>query len=139
MNRHSDGKTIRERISKIRELIPDAAIRTTVMTGFPTETDGEFEELLSFVKETGFDRLGAFAFSSEEGTGAYRMRGQVPEKTRRARRDRILKTQNGRTYKDSVEVDGMVMFESGKKPEPGDFVRVKITDGEGYDLTGREI
>ena len=169
MNRKSDRATIEGRINRIRDKIPDAALRTTVMTGFPTETEEEFDELLRFVKETGFDRLGAFAFSSEEGTGAYRMRGQVPKKIRNSRRDEILKAQNilinkkakkekgkiydvlvegyhngydvyfGRTYKDSVEVDGTVIFESPKKPEPGDIVRVRITDGEGYDLTGREI
>lgn len=169
MNRKSDRQTIEGRISKIRELMPDACIRTTVMTGFPTESEEEFNELYEFVKETGFDRLGAFAFSSEEGTGAYRMRGQVPVKIRKQRRDKILKLQNelmlekskkevgreyevlvdgyhndygvffGRTFKDSVDVDGMIIFETEKNTEIGDMVRVKVTGSEGYDLTGEEI
>lgn len=169
MNRRSDRQTIEERISKIRELMPDACIRTTVMTGFPTETEEEFEELYEFVKKTKFDRLGAFAFSSEEGTGAYRMRGQVPVKVRKQRRDKILKLQNelikkksreekgreyevlvdgyhnqygvffGRTYKDSVDVDGMIIFESEKNTEIGDMVKVRVTGCDGYDLTGEEI
>ena len=145
MNRHSDRKTITDRIEKIRKEIPGACLRTTVMTGFPTETKEEFKELLSFVCETEFDRLGAFAFSSEEGTGAYRMRGQVPVKERIARKDKILIAQNkliekkacenigktydvliegyhndygvyfGRTYKDSVDIDGMMMIKDETK------------------------
>ncbi len=169
MNRHSDKKTITERISKIRAEIPDACLRTTVMTGFPTETKEEFNELLAFVCETEFDRLGAFAFSSEEGTGAYRMRGQVPKKERALRRDEILIAQNkliekkayenigktfdvliegyhndygvyfGRTYKDSVDIDGMMMIKEENKIEIGDIVKAEVTGAEGYDLTGELI
>lgn len=169
MNRHSDRATITDRISRIRKEIPDACIRTTVMTGFPTETEAEFNELYDFVRETGFDRLGAFAFSSEEGTGAYRMKGQVPVKTRKARRDKILLAQNelikvkskseigkeydllvegyhndygvyfGRTYKDSVDIDGMMIIKTDENIELGDIVRTRVTDADGYDLTGEII
>lgn len=169
MNRHSDRKTITDRILKIRKEIPDACLRTTVMTGFPTETDEEFEELLSFVKETEFDRLGAFAFSSEEGTGAYRMKGQVKPKIRNERKEKILIAQNklievkskseigknydvliegyhndydvyfGRTYKDSVDIDGMMIIKTNEKIELGDIVKAKVTGAEGYDLTGELI
>ncbi len=169
MNRHSDKKTITEKISKIRAEIPDACLRTTVMTGFPTETKEEFNELLAFVCETEFDRLGAFAFSSEEGTGAYRMRGQVPKKERILRKDKILIAQNkliekkayenigktfdvliegyhndygvyfGRTYKDSVDIDGMIMIKEENKIEIGDIVKAEVTGAEGYDLTGELI
>lgn len=170
MNRHSDRQTIEGRIRKIRELIPDACIRTTVMTGFPTETEDEFNELYDYVLKAEFDRLGAFAFSSEEGTGAYRMKGQVPVKTRKQRQDKILKAQNelinkkaskeigkiydcliegyhndygvyfGRTYKDSVEIDGLIMIEAEENSiELGDIINVKVTGAEGYDLTGEII
>ncbi len=170
MNRHSDRETIIGRIEKIRELIPNACIRTTVMTGFPTETEKEFKELLKFIEDAKFDRLGAFAFSAEEGTAAAIIKGQVPVRKRKKRMEKVLKIQNsiinkkaenekgkiydcliegyhneygvyfGRTYKDSVDIDGLLMIkEENNKIELGDIVKVKVTAADGYDLTGELI
>ena len=169
MNRRSDRAQIESLMKNIRKILPDAAIRTTVITGFPSETDEEFEELYNFIKETEFDRLGSFAFSKEEGTKAYSMKPQIPKKVKQERNDRIMKLQSeimeknnrkqigkvyevlvegfhneygvyfGRTYKDSVDIDGMVMFESETPIEFGDYVNVEITGADGYDLTGKII
>ncbi len=166
MNRRSTKEDIKTVIKKIRDILPDATIRTTVITGFPTETDEEFNELYEFIKETKFDRLGAFAFSKEEGTPAYKLKGQIPKKLREKRQEKILKLQAeimeennkkeigkihevlvegfhteygvyfGRSRKDSVEIDGTVMFESDGKVEIGDIVKIKITNALNYDLVG---
>ena len=167
MNRRSDRAQIEALMKNIRRILPDAAIRTTVITGFPSETDEEFEELYEFIKEIEFDRLGSFAFSKEEGTAAYSLKPQIPKKTKEQRNNRIMKLQSeimeknnqlqigktyevlvegfhneygvyfGRTYKDSVDIDGMVMFESESPIEFGDYVTVEITGADGYDLTGK--
>lgn len=169
MNRRSDKAAITEVISKIRKNLPDATIRTTVITGFPTETEEEFEELFDFIKEVKFDRLGAFAFSKEEGTPAYKLKGQVPKKTREERQKKILSLQSeimeennkkeigktlevlvegyhgeygvyfGRSRKDSVDIDGTVMFESDDKVEFGEIYNIEITDAMEYDLVGKIV
>ena len=166
MNRRSDKNKITGVIKKIRTALPDSTIRTTVITGFPTETEEEFDELYEFIKETKFDRLGAFAFSKEEGTPAYKLKGQLPKRIKESRQKKILKLQSeimaqnnkkeigkimevlvegyhneygvyfGRTKKDSVEIDGTVMFESNEKIEFGELVKVKISNALEYDLVG---
>ena len=169
MGRRSDREKITNVIKKIRKTLPDSTIRTTVITGFPTEKLREYKELYNFIKETGFDRLGAFAFSKEEGTPAAKLKGQLPKYIKEQRQKKILKLQSeimaennkkeigktvevlvegyhneygvyfGRTRKDSVEIDGTVMFESNEKIEFGEIIKVKITNALEYDLVGEII
>lgn len=168
MGRHTTGTEIRDRLKKIREKIPDIAIRTTLMTGFPGETEEDHEEMLAFVDETEFERLGVFVFSAQEGTPAYTMPDQVPEEVSNARRDEIMELQQeiafdkaqanagrlfevlvegkltgedvyvGRTYMDCPDVDGNVFFTSDRELLSGEYVTVRITKGAGYDLVGEE-
>ena len=93
MNRNHTKTQIQEIIKMIRQEIPDAALRTSLIVGFPGETEEEFEELLDFVKETRFDRLGAFKYSQEEDTPAYKMKGQIPENVKKDRLKKIMKAQ----------------------------------------------
>ncbi len=144
MNRHGDGKTVRSVIEKLRKEVPDIVIRTTVMVGFPGETEAEFEELCEFVKKAEFDRLGAFTYSREEDTPAYDFDGQVDEQTKQDRYDIIMRLQSdindrlnekktgkildvicegydavgetyfGRSYADAPEIDGKIYFNAPK-------------------------
>ena len=93
MNRHGDGAMIRETVKKIRENVPGITIRTTVMVGFPGETDEEFTELCEYIKEAEFDRLGAFTYSREEDTPAYDLPDQVDEQIKQERYDIIMREQ----------------------------------------------
>src|SRR3989338_2116461 len=93
MNRNHTKTQIQEIIKMIRQEIPDAALRTSLIVGFPGETEEEFEELLDFVKDTRFDRLGAFTYSKEEGTAAFKMKGQVSENIKESRLKRLMKVQ----------------------------------------------
>jgi len=93
MNRRGDDKLIKQLIEKIRSLIPEAVIRTTVIVGFPGETDADFQVLIDFIKEFNFDRLGAFAYSKEEDTVAYNYPDQVEEKIKNDRLDKIMSAQ----------------------------------------------
>ena len=166
MGRRTNKAELTELISKLRREIPDAVIRTSLIVGFPTETEEQFEELRNFVTETEFDRLGAFAYSQEEGTPAARMEGQIDEEEKLSRQeiimvdqaavseelnqrrvgmsietlvegyDAIIKQYYGRTYGDSEDIDGKVFFTSKIKLEPGEFVNVKISDYSEYDLYG---
>ena len=166
MNRRSDREKIENTVNLIRKIIPDATIRTTVIVGFPTETEEEFSELYSYIEKTKFDRLGVFAFSKEEGTGAYNLKGQILKKVKLKRQEEIQKLQAGimeknnkkhigkvldilvegyhneygvyfgRSKMDSVEIDGTVMFESDEKIDFGEIVKVKITNALEYDLVG---
>lgn len=166
MNRRSDREKIENTVNLIRKIIPDATIRTTVIVGFPTETEEEFSELYSYIEKTKFDRLGVFAFSKEEGTGAYNLKGQILKKIKLKRQEEIQKLQAGimeknnkkhigkvldilvegyhneygvyfgRSKMDSVEIDGTVMFETDKKIDFGEIVKVKITNALEYDLVG---
>lgn len=104
MNRKTTKKEITGLIGKIRKDIPGAAIRTSVMVGFPGETDKEFKELLEFIKEVKFEKLGAFTYSQEEGTPSYNYPGQVSELTKEARYDEILKTQQGISIKNNEKM-----------------------------------
>ncbi len=166
MGRRTSKLQLTELISKLRREIPDSVIRTSLIVGFPTETEAEFEELRDFVTEAEFDRLGAFAYSQEEGTPAGRMKGQLDEEEKLSRQeiimvdqaavseelnqrrvgksietlvegyDAIIKQYYGRTYGDSEDIDGKVFFTSKTKLSPGEFVNVKITDYSEYDLYG---
>ena len=166
MGRRTNKAQIIGLIKKLRERIPDIVIRTTLLVGFPGETDEDFEELREFVEETKFDRLGVFAYSREEDTPAYDMPDQVDEEVKEERRDlimliqsgiseelneakrgsvqrvlvedkdEIIKSYYGRTYADSTEVDGKVFFKSDKRVKPGDFVNVRIDSNLEYDLFG---
>jgi len=93
MGRESTETGLRELISRLREAVPGIALRTTLITGFPGETDSDFQTLMRFVEDTRFDHLGVFAYSAEEGSPAYKMKDQVSEKLKRSRRDEILKKQ----------------------------------------------
>lgn len=168
MGRKTNSAQIRALIGKIRSRIPDAVIRTSLIVGFPGETEAEFEELCDFVREVGFDRLGVFTYSREEGTPAYNLSNQIDEDEKERRRDllmliqsevsetknkakigacvrvltegrdEIIKSFYGRTYADSEEVDGKVFFKSDRKIKPGEFVNVEVEQCMEYDLFGRE-
>ena len=165
MNRKTNKAQILELIGKIRKAIPEVALRTSVITGFPSETDKEFKELLGFLEETQFERLGAFVYSREEGTVAYGLNKQLPYKVKLERFNQIMALQQkvscqvnkkflgktmqvlieekdkdgylGRSQFDAPEVDGLVYVASKNDLMIGSFVKVKITDTLEYDLVGR--
>lgn len=164
MHRQTSKKDILSLIDKIRKEIPDAAIRTSLIVGFPTERDEEFKELVEFIQDIRFERLGVFIYSREEGTPAYRLKGQIPEKIKQERLDTIMSLQQrisqeinreflgkimdvlidekeqdhylGRSQHDAPEVDGIVYVKSKRTLKPGDFIKVKIIDTLEYDLVG---
>ena len=166
MGRKTTREEILSRIAFLREQIPDIALRTTLITGFPGESEEQFETLLDFVDEVEFDRLGVFPYSPEEGTVAAEMPDQVPEEVREKRRDAVMELQQeisaeagnrkigtvqevfiegyvpgenvyiGRTYMDAPGVDGYVFVHSPEECESGQFVQVKITGATEYDLIG---
>ncbi len=166
MNRHSNGKTIRSLITKLRKELPNCILRTTVMVGFPEETEEEFQELYDFLKEARFDKLGAFAYSKEEGTPAEKMPNQVHSQTKKSRYHKIMSLQQeiseenlkqkvgksyevmiegmtkngkyyvGRSYMDTPEIDGVIYIPNTKRLQTGEFVTCKITDIKEYDLIG---
>lgn len=166
MNRKTTGDDIRALIKRLREEIPDVVIRTSLITGFPGETEEEFEELCEFVKEMKFDRLGVFPYSAEEGTPAAGMEGQIDEDVKKKRADKIMEIQKevaaelgeknigrvlqvltegfdnenylyyGRSYMDSLDVDAKVYFGARSYFSPGEFANVKIMDYADYDLIG---
>lgn len=166
MNRHSTSSSIRDTIARLRRAMPDIHIRTTMIVGFPGETEEDFEELIDFVEETRFERLGVFAYSREEGTVAGDMEEQIDEDVKAVRLDAVMRRQldisrevneekvgnimtvmvdgedqegayTGRTMYDAPEIDNTVIFDSDRKLVPGDMVRVRIDDAFDYDLTGR--
>lgn len=167
MNRKSNGETIRKLIKKLRKEIPGVVIRTTVMVGFPGETKEDFEELYNFVKETKFERLGAFSFSKEEGTPAEKLKDQIHPMTKKSRYNKIMSIQQkianenqeemigkelevlietktfdgkyyvGRSYREVPDIDGLIYIEMVDKALEGKFVKCKITKASGYDLIGR--
>ena len=164
MHRRTDGKAIRDLYGRIRKL-GGFALRTTLIAGFPGETEEEFAELLEFIKTCPFDRLGAFAYSEEEGTPAAAREDQVPLRVRRSREGKIMREQKkisrafnesrvgsecevlvegqeenglyyGRSQWEAPETDGKVYIKLADGLEPGQFVRVRITDAQDYDVTG---
>lgn len=167
MNRQTKKADIIKLIEKLRKEIPGVAIRTSCIVGFPSETDKEFNELLQFIKDMRFERLGAFIYSREEGTVAYNFDGQVSDQVKKARFDSVMSLQQevskennrkllgkilrvlieekkdgvylGRTQYDAPEVDGIVYVKTKRLLKAGDFVDVKIADTLEYDLVGGEI
>lgn len=169
MNRPMDKKATVALIQKLRERIPGLTLRTTLIAGFPTETQEQFVELVEFVKEMKFDRLGCFAYSEEEGTAAAEMSPQVDEKIRERRAEIIMEEQMtimeranekmigkvvtvvlegadkladcyfGRSEADAPDIDGKVFFTSGQKHTMGDFIQVRIDEVCDYDLVGEEV
>jgi ribosomal protein S12 methylthiotransferase len=161
MNRKTSPKDIISLIKKIRKKIPNCAIRTSVIVGFPGETESEFNQLLDFIKEIKFEKLGVFTYSQEEGTKAAKFPGQIHHMTKKKRKRRIMEAQQkigaknlekfigqeitvlvlekrkgfyiGRTQYDAPEVDGVV-FIKRRKLNIGCFVKVKVTDSLEYDL-----
>lgn len=164
MNRVGDGNDYRVLLNKMREAIPGLALRTTFMVGFPGETDEQFENLCEFVKDIKFDKMGCFTFSPEEDTPAFDMKNQIDEDVKKCRQEVLMNAQffiteasnkgrvgnvykvivdsfadgkyTGRSYMDSPEIDSGIIFTSNKELNIGDFVDVKITDFDGYDLIG---
>lgn len=169
MNRKVTKQDIITLLRKIKTKIPNSIIRTSLISGFPTETLEDHWELLDFVKQGWFDRLGVFPYSAEEGTKANSIKIKVKKGERKRRASEIMEAQMkvslqknkqkkgkeyevlvegvdtvnniyfGRTYMDSPEIDGTVYFTAQNEPEIGDYVRVKITDCDEYDLTGEQV
>lgn len=169
MNRQSNGESIRKLIKKLRQEIPEVIIRTTVMVGFPGESEADFEELYNFLQEARFDKLGCFAYSKEDGTPASRLKEQIHPMTKKSRLNKIMslqqkiskqnlknkigkevevlvedksfdgKTYIGRSYMDVPEIDGVVYIESDEKIQIGSFVKCTITDVKEYDLIAKKI
>ena len=169
MNRRGDSSLIRPLLKKLREKIPGVCIRTTLIAGLPGETEEEFEELCDFVREEAFERLGCFAYSTEEGTPAGEMPDQIDPELRRHRADQIMELQMGiaagiarslegqtlevlcegydeeaqcyagRSYMDAPDIDTKVYFTGRSGLEPGQFVTVEITGADGYDIVGEEV
>ena len=166
MGRRTTKQELIDIISKLRREIPDIALRTTLITGFPGETKEQHEELMEFVDEIEFDRLGVFPYSAEEDTPAATMEDQIPEEVKEARRDEIMELQQeislekgesrvgqvltvmiegkvsgesayiGRTYGDAPKVDGYIFVQTGELLMTGDFARVRVTGALEYDLIG---
>lgn len=162
MKRNTTKKYIVDLINKIRETVPGIAIRTTLLTGFPTETEAEFQELVDFIQEMKFDRLGVFTYSHEENTGAYKYEDGISEEEKNRRQERLMEIQSeisydlnqtkiGKIYKvildkledgsyigrsefDSPEVDNEVIITTDKHLRLGDFVEVKIIEATEFDL-----
>ena len=166
MGRRTSRADLEEIIGTLRREIPDIALRTTLITGFPGETEEEHRELLEFVNEMEFDRLGVFTYSREEDTPAASMEGQIPEEEKERRRGELMELQQeislekgearigqelevfiegwlpeehayvGRSYADAPDVDGYVFVNTGEALESGNFVAVKISGALEYDLIG---
>lgn len=166
MGRRTDKKELENNIRQIRETIPDIAIRTTLISGFPGETEKQHEACVAFVREQRFDRLGVFPYSPEEGTPAAALDGQLSEEEKQKRADDIMQAEQdvifqaneacigmrfdvivdgflpedsvyiGRTYRDAPDIDGCVFFYSERDIVSGTIVPVCITKANGYDLIG---
>jgi len=169
MGRKSTKEALIQLINKLRDKIPDICLRTTLITGFPGETEEEFEDMKEFVKTMKFDRLGVFSYSKEEGTPASRLKDQIPKKIKEQRKNILMALQRqicaekskefigkhlevlidgkiagedvycGRTYRDAPDIDGMVFVKTKGELLSGEFVKVKITEAEEYDLVGEII
>ena len=169
MNRPATNQKLRDLIQKLRNEMPDIVLRTTLITGFPGETEEQFNHLAEFVQEMKFERLGCFAYSQEDGTPAGNFPDQIEEDIRQHRADIIMEQQMtisaeynarqldtiktavvegfdkwaecyfGRTEADAPDIDGKIFFSSEQKLECGQYVQVKITDTLDYDLLGEVI
>ena len=166
MGRRTSKQELIDIIGKLRKEIPDIVLRTTLITGFPGETEEDHEELKEFVDEMEFDRLGVFTYSPEENTPAAEMADQVPEEVKEERRDELMELQQeisydrgqdrigqellvmiegkvadesayiGRTYGDAPKVDGYIFVQTGELLMTGDFAKVRVTGALEYDLIG---
>lgn len=164
MRRGIDGEQTRALVKKIREEVPDVAIRTTLITGYPGETEAQFLELVNFVEEMQFERLGVFPYSHEEDTPAFELKDDVDDQVKQRRAEHIMEVQEaislshnskkvgkvftviidreddtyyaGRTEYDSPDVDNEILITKTRHLEPGDFVAVKVTDADPFDLYG---
>ena len=166
MHRPGNRESLTALIERIRAAVPDMTLRTTVMVGFPGETEEDFEELCEFIKEARFQRLGCFAFSPEEDTPAYAMPDQIEDSVKFRRRDIVMEEQSrisdacneamigktvtvlvesfdryaecwfGRTEGDAPDIDGKVFFTANRPVQPGDMVKVEIIDTMDWDLIG---
>lgn len=169
MGRKTNQKDIRDIIIKLRNKVKDICLRTTIIVGFPGETEEKFEDLIDFVKDVKFDRLGVFAFSEEEGTAAVKLDNKVNEDVKINRQNQLMNIQESlieekskemlgkklevvvegkiqdenvymaRSYKDMKDVDGLVFFESNENILTGEFIEVQIVEAKGYDLVGKLI
>lgn len=169
MNRWGDKERLSHLMAHIRKKVPDIVLRTTLITGFPGETEEQFSELAEFVQEQRFERLGCFAYSQEEGTKAAEMENQLSEEVKNHRADIIMEQQMlisaanneklmgkrltavvegfdkfaecyfGRTEKDAPDIDGKVFFTSENPLEIGDYVEIEISDTLDYDLMGEVV
>ncbi len=166
MGRQSSEQQLINVISKLRDKMPDIVIRTTLIVGFPNETNEDFNSLYSFVEKIQFDKLGVFPYSQEEGTPAAKMKDQIPEDTKHERAEKIMDLQKfvssnkfknhvgkvltvivdgkleeenvyvGRSYMDCIEVDGLIFFECDYDIITGSFIKIKVTSSSDYDLIG---
>ncbi len=166
MGRRSNEEQLLNVITKLRNSMPDIIIRTTLIVGFPNETEEEFDSLYNFIEKVKFDRLGVFPYSQEEGTPAARMENQVDEDIKLERQNAIMELQKhisatkfndfvgnvytvivdgkleeenvyvGRTYMDCIEVDGLIFFECDYDIITGSFIKIKVTSSSDYDLIG---
>lgn len=166
MGRRTSKQELIDIVGKLRKEIPDIVLRTTLITGFPGETEEDHEELKEFVDEMEFDRLGVFIYSPEENTPAAEMADQVPEEVKEERRDELMELQQeisydrgqdrigqellvmiegkvadesayiGRTYGDAPKVDGYIFVQTGELLMTGDFAKVRVTGALEYDLIG---
>lgn len=169
MARRTRKSQIKEKIQKMRQKLDNCVIRTSIIVGFPGETDEQFDELCEFVKEMRFDRMGVFAYSPEEDTPAAEFDGQIDEDVKESRREKLMLIQQeisrelneaklgtiidvitegydednfmyyGRSYGDSIGVDGRVYFAAHDEVDVGEFVKVKVLDFDEYDLTGEIV
>lgn len=169
MGRKGSSELIREVITKIRTAMPDAVLRTSLIVGFPGETEEQFNELLDFVKEVKFNRLGAFKYSMEDGTPAVKLDGHMDETVKEERHDKIMEaqqlvseefnaslinktfeciidaiTEDGeyyvcRTYMDVPDIDGLVFVKNEKEHSVGEFIKAKVEQTLEYDLVAIEI
>jgi ribosomal protein S12 methylthiotransferase len=169
MGRRTTRRQLESIVGKLRQEIPDITLRTTLITGFPGETKEQHEELMEFVDEMEFDRLGVFTYSPEEDTKAADMPDQIPEDTKEERQEELMELQQeiafdqaeamigrevlvmvegkvvdedayvGRTYRDAPNVDGLIFIHTQEELVSGDFARVKVTGALEYDLIGELI
>jgi ribosomal protein S12 methylthiotransferase len=167
MRRGVTSKQTYNLLYKLRKTIPDITLRTTFIVGYPNETEKDFEQLVDFVKEIKFDRVGTFTFSVEENTSSFILGDPISKEEKERRKETLMEVQSqislqknqsfvgktlkvlleskeseyyvGRSFRDAPEVDSEVLFKSDKKLKPGNFYDVKITDYDEYDLFGEVI
>jgi ribosomal protein S12 methylthiotransferase len=168
MNRPGNAQLFEEIVARIRERVPRAVLRTTVISGFPGESKGDFDELLSFIERVRFNHLGVFVFSPQRGTEAFHLRQRVRVSTAEERRNTLLALQKeisgsllkeeigrdfdvlieeriqeddrffGRSHHFAPEVDGVFLVRSSRELKPGDLIRARVTRADDYDLHGIE-